>query len=652
MARSRVKSKPQEQVGPQNLSAQREEFRLLAGEWATGHKVSPPPLLSGEDLEKWNAKLDDYVDMFISNLRSGQVEKNFVKRIPTEIKKEIDEATRADYPGASSDLTNRRTQKEKSKKVEPSRKSPTPNSVSGTAPQDNTSNQESPVEESPAAENSPPSKFQKFGAAVQKFKAGFKSFGKAALSETGHAITGAIVNRTEASRNLILAGAAIKSVFGSKTSAPTNTKETNKPSLIDRAFEQIHGKTPEESSMKKAAAEETSGENTNKEVLDVLKRIEENTRSGKKEDKKEDSSPRGKLASAISAMISMLSSGMKGIIASLAPLVAGLASKLKEGFGKALDYAKGKMASRKTGGATPDTSVPDLDMPDGKKKPSAKKTLPPRDPKTGRFITKKAAEELAKQKVPPQSVMQKALSGAKNIGAKSVSALKSAGTAITKTPLTGMAKGLGVVGAGIDVASGMGDLLEGKSQETLEGMDYLSPMRVGMYVGDKINKGVEAVSGGSSIGSLTYDAADSFSGSKIGNWFGLKSDAQKQQEAEKIAKESIAAKKAAKSGNSQLSPTPSETKQSGSVSNVEVKPKLDQASQIIAATPKESGTEAVVQASTQTAESVQKLAASVQNMSKTVVQKSESSSSIVMRNSARDHDSTFRRYLFDRAVFA
>lgn len=656
MARSRIKSKPQDQVGPQNLSAQREEFRLLAGEWATGHKVAPPPLLSGEDLEKWNAKLDDYVDMFISNIRSGHVERNFIKRIPTEIKKEIDEATRTEYPGASSDLTNRRTQKEKTKKITNERKTTPASSTGPSSPQgQNKSKQEkdAPPETVPEGADDPSSKFQKFGAAVQKFKVGLKSFGKTALSEVANAGMGAVVNRTEISRNLILGAAAIKSAMGSKSSSTTN-KDSKPLSLIDKAFETIHGKSKEEPSMKKASAEEASGETSNKEVVDLLKQIEENTRSGKKESKKEDDSPRGKLASAISTMIAMLSSGIKSIVSSLAPLVAGLASKLKDGFGKALEYAKGKLSSKKgSGPISPESTTPDLDLPDGKKKPTAKKTLPPRDPKTGRFITKKAAEELAKQKAPTQSIMQKALTGAKNIGSKSIEALKSAGTAVTKTPLTGMAKGLGVVGAGIDVASGMGDLLEGKSQETLEGMDYLSPMRVGMFVGDKINKGVEAVSGGSSIGSLTYDAADAFSGSKVGNWFGLKSDAQKQQEAEKAIKEKIAAKKSASAETAPSSTAESiKLNQQKESSNVEVRPKLDQASQIIAAAPKESGTEAVVQASAQTAESVQKLAASVQNMSKTVVQKNESSSTIVMRNSARDHDSTFRRYLFDRAIFA
>lgn len=63
----------------------------------------------------------------------------------------------------------------------------------------------------------------------------------------------------------------------------------------------------------------------------------------------------------------------------------------------------------------------------------------------------------------------------------------------------------GVAGAAVDVGMGVYDLAQGKKQETLSGMDLLSPMRWGMYAGDKINKGVEYMSGGQSIGSMAYD---------------------------------------------------------------------------------------------------------------------------------------------------
>ena len=63
----------------------------------------------------------------------------------------------------------------------------------------------------------------------------------------------------------------------------------------------------------------------------------------------------------------------------------------------------------------------------------------------------------------------------------------------------------GVAGSVLDVGLGMHDLMNGKAQEKMEGWDMISPMRWGMYAGDKINKGAESLMGGQSIGSKVYD---------------------------------------------------------------------------------------------------------------------------------------------------
>ncbi len=70
--------------------------------------------------------------------------------------------------------------------------------------------------------------------------------------------------------------------------------------------------------------------------------------------------------------------------------------------------------------------------------------------------------------------------------------------------LGGLAKGAGVAGAAIDVGMGLNDLANGKAQESMSGLDYISPMRWGMFIGDKINKGMEGALG-DSLGSKIYD---------------------------------------------------------------------------------------------------------------------------------------------------
>lgn len=68
----------------------------------------------------------------------------------------------------------------------------------------------------------------------------------------------------------------------------------------------------------------------------------------------------------------------------------------------------------------------------------------------------------------------------------------------------GFAKGAGGAGVVLDAGLGLNDLANGQAQETMSGMDYLSPMRWGMFAGDKINKGMEGILG-DSLGSKIYD---------------------------------------------------------------------------------------------------------------------------------------------------
>ena len=86
-------------------------------------------------------------------------------------------------------------------------------------------------------------------------------------------------------------------------------------------------------------------------------------------------------------------------------------------------------------------------------------------------------------------------------------------------------KGAGVLAAGVSVASGVSDLLEGKKQEEMPtGLDVVDPMKWGMYGGEKLNKGVEAVTG-KSVGNNVYDGVQS-----VKKFFGFKSDDDKIKE--------------------------------------------------------------------------------------------------------------------------
>lgn len=89
-------------------------------------------------------------------------------------------------------------------------------------------------------------------------------------------------------------------------------------------------------------------------------------------------------------------------------------------------------------------------------------------------------------------------------GGGSKAAELAGGAASGASKLGSLAKGAGIAGAAIDVGMGINDLTNGKAQESMSGLDYISPMRWGMFVGDKINKGVEGVLG-DSLGSKIYD---------------------------------------------------------------------------------------------------------------------------------------------------
>lgn len=97
--------------------------------------------------------------------------------------------------------------------------------------------------------------------------------------------------------------------------------------------------------------------------------------------------------------------------------------------------------------------------------------------------------------------------------AASTAANATASAASTGGRLAGLAgkaatagKIAGVAGSVLDVGMGVYDLAQGKRQEEMPtGLNMLSPMRWGMWGGEKINKGIEYMSGGQSLGSMAYD---------------------------------------------------------------------------------------------------------------------------------------------------
>ena len=80
----------------------------------------------------------------------------------------------------------------------------------------------------------------------------------------------------------------------------------------------------------------------------------------------------------------------------------------------------------------------------------------------------------------------------------------------------GLAKGLGVAGSIVDAGAGLYDLGQGKAQTELSGLDYISPMRLGMRAGHAINQTVEgSTEKGDSIGTKIFDWFSGTDESKI-----------------------------------------------------------------------------------------------------------------------------------------
>lgn len=63
-------------------------------------------------------------------------------------------------------------------------------------------------------------------------------------------------------------------------------------------------------------------------------------------------------------------------------------------------------------------------------------------------------------------------------------------------------KALGAAGAALDVGSGLYDLSQGERQTELHGLDYISPMRLGMRAGEAINQGVSKLTGGEDLSEM------------------------------------------------------------------------------------------------------------------------------------------------------
>lgn len=99
------------------------------------------------------------------------------------------------------------------------------------------------------------------------------------------------------------------------------------------------------------------------------------------------------------------------------------------------------------------------------------------------------------------------LGGAGAAAGNAAKGVVASGSTLAKAATTAgkVMKGAGVVGAVADVGMGISDLAQGKAQTELpQGFEKLSPMKWGMYIGDKVNQGVEGAIG-QSIGSKLYD---------------------------------------------------------------------------------------------------------------------------------------------------
>lgn len=136
------------------------------------------------------------------------------------------------------------------------------------------------------------------------------------------------------------------------------------------------------------------------------------------------------------------------------------------------------------------------------------------------------------------------------MGSASSTAATTAGTAASKgANIAGKAgalmKGVGAAGLVLDAGMGVNDLMNGKAQtEMPSGLDMLSPMRWGMYAGDKINKTAEGMMGGQTIGSKVYDWMNPTAGAPLTPQPPAKKDDKTAEAAKKAADTAEATKKA------------------------------------------------------------------------------------------------------------
>ena len=630
MVKRVVKSKKAAEQAAKDINRQREEFRLLAGEWATGHPVFPPALQSGAsggELEKWNSKLDEMVDDFIDALRMGTVEKEIIARIPPAIKKELDDVIKESVPGGKSDLNKKPVQKttEKPKRTpEKVNQKPAPKKDKSES-QETTDTDKQPEsaddQEEPTEDQQPKSKFENLKKKTEKFRRGVSNLGK--IATTG--ARSAIVTQSPFLRNILATTATVKTAFSGEN---TSGEKKTTGSMLKQATNSLFGIEPEKkpkkdlsttdnkASIDKAKSAESSEEASDNGILEVLKKIEENTRGeGKEKDKKEKKNPlkdifesAKKLASGFVAALGTLVTGARTAFAALFAAMSSAGKKIVEWVSKLFSKIPGRGASK-----------------GGTKKPSGK-VLPPRDPKTGRFITKEAAAKLAAEKGGTKA----AAAGAAKTGTSIIS--KAAGVASKGAKFVpGLSTAMALGTAGMEAYEAKssydsGDITEKERNEKYgEAGGGASGAIAGAALGAAAGSFIPVV--GTAIGGIVGGVAGYMGGSKAGGWLGGMFGSDKKKAEVEAAKAQPAAAP-------------------------QVVPKLEQASSIISNAPEKPS--AIEEAVAQTNDSVQKLATTFaqQVNTKSNVATQSNTTVVSMRNSARDHDSTFRRYLTDRTVFA
>lgn len=658
MARSQVKSKRAADKEAHDINRQREEFRLLAGEWYTGHPVVPATPLRGEEYEQWQTKLDEYVDLFIEAIRLGNVEKQYIDRIPPELKREIGEAIQKSIPGAAPDMKKKKEADQAKKKIERAKEkatakakeqkrqeSPAKLANQGTGTQtepgelpgyaDPDMGPTIPAEVLAERQEQNKSRFEKLKDTMGRVKSGFRNMGTMAAAGA----KASVMAQSPFLRNMIMTYEGVKTAFSSKNTEP-GAKPTAAQMISDRFRAAMGQDVPKReqqrteplraapnpakidntTSAKAAATAEDKAEGSDDSIIGLLQQIEKNTRGDGADDKKKDKkNPLEKLLEGAKNMLSGMINGVKALLNSFKTIITGLIAMVKTAmssigklFGKGGAKGAAKGAATKAGGKSGAKGVT--------------KALPPRDPKTGRFMK---ATDAAK--------------GAKGAsGAATKAATTAAGKTATGTVSKALSKGAKVVpGLGTAIAVGEGAYDAYQTNKAYEAGEITEKQRnegygeaaggtggalAGAAAGAAIGSVVPVV--GTAIGGIVGGVAGYYGGSKAGSWLGGmfgQDKTKKEIEAAKVAP---------------VAPT-------------QVKPKLDGAAQIISSPPPDKATP-VEQAVAATNDSVTKLASSlamVNSKSNTVAQ-GGGSTSVMIRNSARDHDSTFRRYLFDRSVYA